>query len=231
MRGVGRVVPRGIDRSTWAVAAGIAVLCVAAALGLARMIAAPEPGARALPRAAHLPLQPSQRSNTEKKAAREAVHSETRLAPQPTTPHAPAGWSQATLPQAASPDAASPEALAPQGAPDGDDTIEENGSAQTGRASWYDLPTKTASGETMDGEALTAAHNTLPLGTRVRVANLDNGRAVVVRINDRGPFAKDRIIDLSKAAAARLGIIKDGVATVAVTPVAGEVASTVAAGE
>ena len=66
----------------------------------------------------------------------------------------------------------------------------------------------------MDGDALTAAHNTLPLGTHVRVANLDNGRAVVVRINDRGPFAKDRIIDLSKAAAEALGMVADGVANV-----------------
>ncbi len=71
----------------------------------------------------------------------------------------------------------------------------------------------------MDGEALTAAHNSLPLGSRVRVENLDNGRVVVVRINDRGPFAKDRIIDLSKAAAARLGMIADGVANVRLSPV------------
>ena len=96
---------------------------------------------------------------------------------------------------------------------------------QTGWASWYDLSTKTASGETMDGDKLTAAHNTLPLGTRVRVANLDNGRAVVVRINDRGPFAKDRIIDLSKAAAKALGMVKDGVANVQVSPVDGDVAA------
>ena len=82
----------------------------------------------------------------------------------------------------------------------------------------------------MDGDALTAAHNTLPLGTRVRVANLDNGRAVVVRINDRGPFAKDRIIDLSKAAAEQLGMIEDGVARVRVTPIDGEVAANAEAG-
>ena len=85
---------------------------------------------------------------------------------------------------------------------------------------------KTASGEDMDGERLTAAHPTLPLGTRVRVANLDNGRSVVVRINDRGPFAKDRIIDLSKAAAVELGMIDAGVANVRVSPVDGAVAST-----
>ena len=103
---------------------------------------------------------------------------------------------------------------------DGDD----EGQTETGRASWYDLNTKTASGEAMDASALTAAHPTLPLGTEVRVANLDNGRAVVVRINDRGPFAKDRIIDLSRAAAEELGMIDAGVAVVRVTPIAGVVA-------
>ena len=62
--------------------------------------------------------------------------------------------------------------------------------------------------------ALTAAHQTLPLGTRVKVTNLENGRAVVVRINDRGPFLKGRIIDLSYGAARRLGMVEDGVVTV-----------------
>ena len=101
---------------------------------------------------------------------------------------------------------------------------------QTGWASWYDLSTKTASGETMDGEALTAAHKTLPLGSDVRVANLDNGRAVVVRINDRGPFAKDRIIDLSKAAAETIGMVEAGVARVSVSLVESEVATIKASG-
>jgi rare lipoprotein A len=82
----------------------------------------------------------------------------------------------------------------------------------------------------MDASALTAAHRTLALGTKVRVENLDNGRAVVVRINDRGPFAKNRIIDLSKEAASRLDMIEDGVALVAVTPVGSEVAINVKAG-
>ncbi len=116
-------------------------------------------------------------------------------------------------------------ALAPQAAPrpaepKPDTTIEAKGSAETGRASWYDLDSKTASGEDMGDGALTAAHPSLPFGTRLRVVNLKNGRAVVVRVNDRGPFAKDRIIDLSKAAAMRLGMIEDGVADVSVTPVA-----------
>ena len=97
------------------------------------------------------------------------------------------------MPQAASPQAAEPKP---------DDTIEENGAgAETGRASWYDLDCKTASGEALGDGELTAAHPSWPFGTRLRVVNLKNGREVVVRVNDRGPFAKDRIIDLSKAAA------------------------------
>jgi rare lipoprotein A len=84
----------------------------------------------------------------------------------------------------------------------------------TGTASWYGDPhhgRKTASGEVFDKTELTAAHRTLPLGTRVRVTNLDNGRSVVVRINDRGPFKRGRIIDLSQEAARQLGGIGDGV--------------------
>jgi rare lipoprotein A len=70
----------------------------------------------------------------------------------------------------------------------------------------------------MDPEALTAAHPSLPFGTKVKVDNLGNGRSVVVRINDRGPFAKGRIIDVSKAAAKRLGMIEAGVARVSISP-------------
>ena len=86
--------------------------------------------------------------------------------------------------------------------------------AQTGKASWYGDAhhgRKTASGETFDMNALTAAHRTLPLGTRVLVTNLANGRSIEVRINDRGPVASDRIIDLSFAAARALGGIGAGV--------------------
>lgn len=82
--------------------------------------------------------------------------------------------------------------------------------AQCGRASWYALRSRTASGERMDPSAMTAAHRSLPFGTQVKVTNERNGRAVVVRINDRGPFAKGRMLDLSKAAAARLGFLKAG---------------------
>ena len=89
--------------------------------------------------------------------------------------------------------------------------------AQVGNASWYAMHSMTASGEKMNPSALTAAHPTLPFGTKVRVKNLGNGRSVTVRINDRGPFTRGRIIDVSKAAAAKLGMISSGTAKVSVS--------------
>jgi rare lipoprotein A len=88
---------------------------------------------------------------------------------------------------------------------------------ESGIASWYSAPyhgRRSASGEIYDQEKLTAAHRTLPFGTRVRVRRLDRDRSVVVRINDRGPFVKSRIIDLSHAAAVQLGITAGGVTAV-----------------
>jgi len=88
---------------------------------------------------------------------------------------------------------------------------------QVGVASWYGPGfngRKTASGEIFDMYALTAAHRTLPFGTLVRVTRLDNGASVVVRINDRGPFKKDRIIDLSYQAALEIGLVSSGTALV-----------------
>lgn len=82
--------------------------------------------------------------------------------------------------------------------------------AQCGSASWYALHSRTASGERMNPAALTAAHRSLPFGTRVRVTNKDNGRAVIVRINDRGPFVKGRVLDLSRGAARKLGFVSAG---------------------
>jgi rare lipoprotein A len=73
---------------------------------------------------------------------------------------------------------------------------------------------KTASGEIYDKSALTAAHKTLAFGTQVKVTNLDNGMSVTVVINDRGPYSKDRIIDLSRAAAAQIDMIKQGIVPV-----------------
>ncbi len=82
--------------------------------------------------------------------------------------------------------------------------------AQCGSASWYALTSQTASGERMNPAAMTAAHRSLPFGTKVRVTNQRNGREVIVRINDRGPFVGGRVIDLSKAAAEKLGFIRAG---------------------
>jgi len=80
-----------------------------------------------------------------------------------------------------------------------------------GRASWYALTSRTASGEMMNPAALTAAHRSLPFGTKLKVVNPNNGRTVVVRINDRGPFIKGRVLDLSLAAADELGFRNAGV--------------------
>jgi peptidoglycan lytic transglycosylase len=91
------------------------------------------------------------------------------------------------------------------------------GDRQVGVASYYSQGhqgRRTASGEAFDMDAMTAAHRSLPFGTRVRVTNLANGRQAVVRINDRGPFRKDRIIDVSRAAARALGMVGRGVARV-----------------
>jgi len=90
---------------------------------------------------------------------------------------------------------------------------------QVGKASWYGPEyqgNKTASGQRFDQRQLTAAHRALPLGTRVKVTNLETGQAVQVTINDRGPHAKGRIIDLSQAAAQKIGLKKDGTTRVRV---------------
>ena len=91
-----------------------------------------------------------------------------------------------------------------------------------GNASWYGPElhgSPTASGEPFDMHALTAAHRTLPLGSYARVKNLDNGRSVVVKINDRGPHARRRTIDLSYAAAQEIRMVSAGTARVEVEPV------------
>ena len=91
------------------------------------------------------------------------------------------------------------------------------GFSETGLASWYGPEfhrKRTASGERFDMGALTAAHRSLPFDSYVRVTNIATGRSVVVRINDRGPFIADRIIDLSARAARQLGIKEEGVVRV-----------------
>ena len=91
---------------------------------------------------------------------------------------------------------------------------------ETGIASWYG-PTfygkRTANGEVYDGDQLTAAHRTLPMPVNVRVTNLQNGKSIIVRVNDRGPYARGRIIDLSKRAAELLDVVQTGTARVRVT--------------
>jgi rare lipoprotein A len=95
---------------------------------------------------------------------------------------------------------------------------------QVGLASWYGGSLhgrRTASGERFDQHGLTAAHRSLPLGTRVRVTHLESGRSVIVTITDRGPYVRGRIIDLSRGAARRLGIDRAGTARVRIETIDG----------
>ena len=86
--------------------------------------------------------------------------------------------------------------------------------ASHGLASFYTEGTQTANGEKFDTQELTAAHRTLPFGTRLRVTNVTTGRSVTVRVNDRGPFVPGRVVDVSYAAAETLGMVGGGVAKV-----------------
>jgi rare lipoprotein A len=91
---------------------------------------------------------------------------------------------------------------------------------ECGDATWYSLPGHfTANGERMTKTGFTAAHKHLPFGSVVKVVNQKTGKSINVRITDRGPFGKGRIIDLSWAAASAMGMIKSGVAPVCITPV------------
>ena len=226
MRGVAGVWPlnlrclRGVHGSTWAASLAVVAVSVAGALAVAeRIVASSEAPAPRLvklspaPRIALPAALPRQVSNHAKKQAREPISAANHAALVPDDAwQRPESW----LPLAPDGDAAAPEP---------ESGVEEGLAGETGRASWYALASATASGEMMDAGALTAAHRTLPFGSYARVENLDNGRAVVVRINDRGPFAKNRIIDVSKAAGAKLGMIRSGVAKVKVSPVSEAIAS------
>ena len=86
--------------------------------------------------------------------------------------------------------------------------------ASQGLASFYTEGTQTASGEKFDTNELTAAHPTLPFGTKLRVTNVASGQSVTVRVNDRGPFVRGRVVDVSYAAAEELGMVGGGVAKV-----------------
>src|SRR5271163_1391760 len=95
------------------------------------------------------------------------------------------------------------------------------GFQEIGQAAWYDLVgARTSSGERLDTETPTAAHRSLPLGSCAKVTSLDTGRSVIVKINDRGPYSRGFIIDLSPRAAEELGMRSAGVAAVAVEPLA-----------
>ncbi len=92
---------------------------------------------------------------------------------------------------------------------------------KSGKASWYNIAsssTRTASGERLDDGANTAAHKTLPFGTRLVVTNKKNGKRVIVKVNDRGPFTGGRVLDLSENAAETIGLKKSGVANVSFCP-------------
>jgi rare lipoprotein A len=113
--------------------------------------------------------------------------------------------------------AASACTAVPPPAPPAPAAVEQPTYAETGMASWYGRDhqgKKTAAGERFDMNQLTAAHRTLPLNTMVRVTNIENQKTVKVRINDRGPYARTRIIDLSSRAARALDIVDDGMAKV-----------------
>jgi rare lipoprotein A len=196
MRRVGSVLP--LEIRAWLVAASAVLVGSLVTPPLIKHIGPSQPRIEA-PRSdfapkpapeASLPQQPSQSVNRESKTARETVH--------------------AATPAVATPRTETPSK--PQ-----EMMVDDSRPAETGRASWYDIAANTASGEAMDDDELTAAHRTLPLRTKVLVENLGNGRVVVVRINDRGPLVKGRIIDVSRAAAESLGMIRAGVAKVRVS--------------
>ncbi|MFL6840115.1 MAG: septal ring lytic transglycosylase RlpA family protein [Bradyrhizobium sp.] len=90
----------------------------------------------------------------------------------------------------------------------------ETKTASQGVASFYSEDTETASGEKFDARKLTAAHPTLPFGTRLRVTDVKSGRSVMVRVNDRGPYVQGRVVDVSYSAAQSLGMVGKGLANV-----------------
>ncbi len=128
----------------------------------------------------------------------------------PAAPPAPAAAAPVAAPAPAAATAPAPAAAAPA-------ATAAAGDVTTGKAAWYGKKfngRKTASGQRFNAAAFTAASNTLPFGTMVRVTNVKTKKSVTVRINDRGPKQPDRIIDVSRAAAAKLGMLKSGTAEV-----------------
>jgi rare lipoprotein A (peptidoglycan hydrolase) len=132
------------------------------------------------------------------------------LAPAESAAAKPSPMTTASLASQAPPAAAPSKAAKSAAFP----SLTGKGHAMTGVASYYWQEQMTSSGEKFDKRAMTAAHRTLPLGTRVRVTHTATGRSVVVRINDRGPFKPGRVIDLSEAAAEQLQMTSAGLASV-----------------
>ena len=144
-----------------------------------------------------------------------AVASAFALWPDPAPEPVALGAGRAGVHSAAA--VSTPAAVAERAAPPAPDAAPSGDSIGGGEASYYadDLAGRpTASGEPHEPEALTAAHRSLPLGTRIRVTNLRTDESVVVRVNDRGPFAEHRVVDLSKAAARKIGMLRRGTARV-----------------
>jgi rare lipoprotein A len=125
------------------------------------------------------------------------------------------GAAQTSTPAPSAPAAPAPAAPAPAAA--GGALTGAVGETQTGLAAYYSgrlQGRRTASGERFNNNALTTAHQTLPFGTKVRVTNTKNNKSVVLRVNDRGPTQPNRILDVSRAAAQRLGFVRTGLVEV-----------------
>lgn len=131
-----------------------------------------------------------------------------------TAQHYVRHWNTSVVSAAPRTTAIATSALPTPGKPSGPNLRPAAHHAMTGIASYYWQGQKTASGEPFDKNALTAAHRTLPMNTRVKVTHVDSGRSVVVRINDRGPFKPGRVVDLSDRAADILGFKPKGLAHV-----------------
>ncbi len=188
-------------------AAPLAVLALVLAACAPALSASPAAGAPSDPSA---PVQVSGGGATSTADAADAAPSGLASAAAVSSTPAPVDTSSSSL--------ADPAAAAdPPGAPSGG----LSAAVEEGLASWYGpkfAGRLTSDGEVFDPSKLTAAHRTLPFGTLVKVTNLVNGRSVVVRINDRGPFKPNRIIDLSRGAAEAIGMISMGVARVRLEP-------------
>jgi rare lipoprotein A len=121
---------------------------------------------------------------------------------------------QASVERVRTPSIMASHRVEPAHAAFGDNAAASTKIASQGIASFYSEGTRTASGEKFDANELTAAHPTLPFGTRLRVTNVANGQSVTVRINDRGPYVPGRVVDVSYSAARTLGMIGGGIAKV-----------------